>query len=214
MFRRTVPGLLLCLALTTAWAGADDEWTTFEFEAYNREYVNIRSNARWTRQGPIQATLSSPAHRLSIRDHSVDLRPSTAGSYEARIRVNFSGEGDVFAELEMAGAETKLEDHVVAPRQEVEVMARIRFRQVDGGYEVETLELPPSVEVEIESRLGEQIIGVCQSALVLLGVQCGGLDEMFSSATIPLPKAGGTYFISEEQLTPAERVRLNRFLEG
>ncbi len=36
---------------------------------------------------------------------------------------------------------------------------------------------------------------------------------MFSSATVPMPEPGETYFISEERLSKSERRRLNRFLE-
>lgn len=201
--------VVACLAAASA---AEDGWTTFEFESYNREFVNIRSDARWERDGPIRATLTSPSHRLSIRDHTVDLRPGGDAAYEARVRVNFSGEGDVIAELEMAGADTTLEDHVTAPQQEVEVNARLRFRRVEGGYEIETLEMQETIEVEIESRLGEQIVGICQSALAFLGVRCSGIEAMFSSATVRLPEAGATYFIAEDKLSRGERARLDRFL--
>lgn len=211
MLRGSTVALLACFAFVAA--AAEDEWTTFEFESYNGEYVNIRSNAQWERDGAVQATLSSPTHRLTIRDHSVELQPAAEETYQARIRVNFSGEGDVIAELAMVGADTTLEDHVTAPQQEVEVNARLRFRQVDGGYEVETVELQESIEVQIESRLGGQIAGVCKSALAFLGVQCRGIDSMFSTATIRLPEPGATYFIPDEKLSKAEQVRLNRLLE-
>ena len=210
---RVVLSLLVGIALVGPGAGADDGWTTFEFESYNREFVNIRSNAQWKREGPIQATLTSPAHRLSIRDHSVELKAAVDGTYDARIRVNFSGDGDIVAQVGMVGAQTELEDHVIAPPQEVEVLAKIKFRRVEEGYEVETIELPATVEVEIESRMGAQIIDTCKSALSFLGVECGGIEAMFNSASVPLPKAGGTYFISNDKLSRSERRRLNRFLE-
>lgn len=205
-------GYLATGYLATGALAAEERWTRFEFERYNREYVDIRSNTRWERRGSIDATLSSPRHRLSIRDHTVDLRPAPDGTYLARIRVNFSGEGDVVAQLHMAGGETVLEDHVIAPQQEIEVLSRLRFRRVDGGYELETVELPESVEVAIESRLADQIVGMCRSALMLLGMRCDGLDSLFSTATVPLPEPGGVYFIPEEHLSRGERVRLERFL--
>jgi hypothetical protein len=204
----------LALLATVALAAPPDEasWTRFEFAHYNREYVDVRSAARWERDGPIKAVLTSPTHRLAIRDHSLELQPAPDDTYLARIRVNFSGEGDVVAELSMVGGDTTLEDHVTAPQQEVELLSRLKLRRVEGGYELETVELPQSVEVAIESRLGDQLLGVCQSALALLGMRCAGLDAMFSTATVPLPRPGATYFISEEHLASAESKRLDRFL--
>jgi hypothetical protein len=206
--------LVVTFAVTLAGplAIAQDDWTRFEFEAYNREYVDLRTSTRWERRSPIRATLSSPSHRLSIRDHSVDLRPAANGTYEARVRINFSGEGQIAAEIGGAGA-TRLEDHVSAPQQEVEVNARIRFHRVEGGYEIDTVEMQESVEVAIESELGGQIVELCRTALALLGADCRGVRSMFSSATIDLPEAGGSYFISEDRLSRSERLRLDRFLE-
>ncbi len=203
---------VLLATVALAAGAADDGWTTFEFEAYNREYVDLRTSTRWKREGAIQATLSSPAHRLTVRDHTVDLRPGPDGTYHARVRVNFSGEGDVVAEIGMAGAETRLEDHVTAPQQEIQVDARLRFTRVEGGYEIETVELQESVEVEIESRLGGQIASICDTALALLGADCSAVLAMFNSATIDLPEPGGVYFIPEEKLSRAERHKLDRYL--
>jgi hypothetical protein len=202
----------LTAAATGPLAMAQDDWTSFEFEAYNREYVDLRTSTRWERRTPILATVTSPSHRLSIRDHTVDLRPAPNGTYETRVRVNFSGEGEIVAEIGGAGA-TRLEDRVSAPLQEVQVNARIRFRSVEGGYEVDTVEMQESVEVAIESELGGRIVELCRSALALLGADCRGVRAMFSSATIDLPEAGGSYFIAEDRLSRSERVRLDRFLK-
>lgn len=212
LHRRVIPVAVALVGLTGVSLRADGEWTTFQFEAYNREYVDIRTSTRWKRDGAIEATLSSPSHRLTVRDHSVDLRPGPDGAHHARIRVNFSGEGDVVAEIGMVGAETTLDDHVTAPQQEIEVDALIRFTRVEGGYELETLELQESVEVDIESRLGTQIAGICDSALAILGADCSAVLAMFTTATIDLPEAGGVYFIPEDRLSRAERHKLDRYL--
>jgi hypothetical protein len=194
-------------------AQGDDDRTRFEFESYNREYVDLRTNARWERSTPNRATLTSPSHRLVIRDHSADLRPAPNGTYEVRVRVNVSGDGDIIAEIGAPGSTTRLDDHVILPQQEVEVRARIRFRRIEGGYELETVEMQETVEVAIESRLGTRLVELCRTALALLGVDCSGVRGMLSTATIDLPDAGGTYFIEEERLSRAERVRLDRFLQ-
>ena len=144
----------------------------------------------------------------------MDLRAASDNAYEARVRVNFSGEGDVVAEIGMAGSQTVVEDHVSVPQQEVEVLSRLRFLRVEGGYEIEVVELPESLEVAIESRLGQRMVSICASALVLLGVRCDGLAGLFATATVPLPEEGGVYFLPEENLSRAERVRLDRFLAG
>jgi hypothetical protein len=207
------PIVAVSLVLLAAVAFGDSSWTSFEFEAYNREYVDVRSHAQWEQGGPIRMTVSSPSHRLVIREHSVDLQPEDDGLYRARVRVSFSGEGDLRADLNMVGAGTRLEDHVVVPLQEVEVYSRVRFSRAEDGYDIETIELPEAVDVRIESRLGQQLVDTCKSTLRLLGVKCAGLDAAFSKATVPLPPPGETYFVPDEQLSKSERRRLSRFLE-
>ncbi len=212
LLRRVIP---IAAAITSLAGGpleGEEAWVTLHFDAYNREYVDVRTSTRWERDGAIQATLSSPSHRLSVRDHSVDLRPGPEGAHHARIRVNFSGEGEVVAEIGMAGTGTTLEDYVTAPQQEVEVSALIRFTSVEGGYEIETLKLQESIEVDIESRLGTQMAGICNSALAIFGADCSAVLAMFTTATIDLPKAGGVYFVPEDRLSRAERHKLDRYL--
>ena len=204
---------ILLTGLTFTATADDEDWTSFQFEAYNREYVNVRSSAQWEQGGPVSVKVSSPAHRLVIRDHGVELRPRGEGVFDARVRVSFSGEGDLLADVGLVGAETRMEDHVVVPLQEVEVEARVRFAAIEGGYEIETLELPEVVNVAIESRLGRQLVDTCKQTLAILGINCSGLDAMFSNAPVPMPKPGGQYFISDDQLGRTERRRLNRFLE-
>lgn len=203
---------LLLVASIVLPAAADDDWTSFEFESYNREYVNVRPNASWEAEGPLEVRMTSPAHRLRIFDHHVDLRRRGAELYETRIRVHFAGDGEVIAEIGMGSTLQTLEDHVHAPDQEVEVRALVRFREIEDGFEMETVELPGSVTVVIESELGERMVSVCQSAFAFLGIRCSLVEAMFSRAIVPLPEAGGTYFLSHESLTRAERIRLSRFL--
>jgi hypothetical protein len=204
--------ITLALGLACLPLASQEEWTTFQFEAYNREFVNVRSSSEWVQDGAIKMKIRSPAHRLVIRDHELALRPDGEGHFQTRIRVAFSGEGDLEADLSLVGADKRIEDHVNVPSQEVEVLAVLRFSRVEGGYEVETIELPEKVDVAIESRLGSQLVDVCSGALAILGVKCSGLAAAFSIASIPLPGAGGTYFIDQDQLTRSERRRLDRFL--
>lgn len=204
---------LIGLAFGMVAIADEADWETFEFESYNREFVNIRANAEWENDGPIKVKARSPAHRLTIHDHTVDLQAREDGSHRARIRVHFAGEGDLVATLSVAGADTTLDDHVIAPDQEVEVDSVVRFSKVEGGYEVETIEMPETVSVEIESELGGKMVSICESALSFLGVSCDGVDSMLSTATVPLPRPGGTYFISDDKLSRAERKRLNRYLK-
>lgn len=204
--------ITLVLALACLSLAAEEEWATFQFESYNREFVNVRSNSEWTQDGAIKMKVRSPNHRLVIRDHELALRPDGTGRFLTRIRVAFSGEGDLEADLSLVGADKRIEDHVNVPSQEVEVMAVLRFARVEGGYEVQTVELPEKVDVAIESRLGSQLVEACSGALSILGVKCSGLAAAFSTASVPLPAPGGTYFIGQDQLTRSERRRLDRFL--
>jgi hypothetical protein len=210
MYLRLVAAV--ALALSCSAAAAEDDWTTFQFEAYNREYVNVRSNAEWTQKGAIKMKVRSPTHRLVIRDHELALKPEGEGRFRTRIRVTFSGEGDLEADISLVGADQHLKDHVIVPLQEVEVLALLRFTRVDDGYEIETVELPPEVDVAIESRLGSQLVETCRGALKILGVKCSGVAAAFSTASVPLPEPGGTYFIDESQLARSERKRLDKFL--
>lgn len=206
----TLVAAVAVLALPSA-TGADD-WTSFEFDSYNREYVNLRPGASWETSGPLEVRMRSPAHRLRVFDHRLDLRRRGDGTYDSRIRVRFSGDGDIVAEVGMGSAVQRLEDHVHAPDQEVEVLARLGFREVEAGYEIEAIELPPSVTVRIESELGTRMVTICQTAFAFLGIRCGTVEAMFSRAAVPLPDSGGLYFLSSERLSRAERLRLSRFL--
>ena len=80
----SLAALLACVAHGAE--STDSSWTSFEFEAYNREYVNVRSHAEWEQGGPIAVKVSSPSHRLIIREHSVHLRPHGGGEFDARVR--------------------------------------------------------------------------------------------------------------------------------
>ena len=208
---RPVAASAVALLLLVGSAGADD-WTGFEFDSYNREYVNLRPGASWETRGPLTVRMTSPAHRLRIFDHRIDLRRRADGTYDTRIRVRFSGDGEVVARVGMGSAAQSLEDHVHAPDQEVEVRGRLTFRVVEDGYEIETLALPESVAVRIESELGARMVSVCQSAFAFLGIQCAAVEALLSRAEVPLPAAGGVYFLAAERLSRAERVRLDRFL--
>lgn len=189
------------------------ERRVFAFDRLNRAYQLDGSEIAPVRQGPVTIHLQSPRNSLVLRDHSVALAPLGDGSYDASIVLDFLGSGDLIADLVTdAGTSSRLDDLVIVPRQAIRLDGRVRFARIPGGWDVTALSLPKKVEIGIQSRLVGNLVTMCGSMGVFLGLDCDALDASLSRIDVPMPEAGSVFFLPEEELTEAEVRALEGFL--
>ncbi len=202
--------VLICVASA---ASAEEPWADFTFSKMNGPYDRVDEDVSWTPEGPVSMTLSSPDHQLEVLENNVQLRPIEEGVYETRTRVRFRGEGDLVAKIDALGSAGDLRDHVVVPEQEVEVDAKVRFVSLSNGdVQVVSVWMPKTLSIRIQSGLGEQLYGICNIALAILGIDCSMLERVFTTAIVPLPEPGTSTTLTAEQLSPGERQRLREYL--
>lgn len=189
------------------------ERRVFAFDRLNRSYEMDGSQIAPVRQGPVTIHLQSPRNSLVLRDHSVALTPLGDGTYDASIVLDFLGSGDLTADLVTdAGTSSRLDDLVIVPRQAIRLDGRVRFARVPGGWDVTALSLPKQVEIAIQSRLVGNLVTMCGSMGVFLGLDCDALDASLSRIDVPMPEAGSVFFLPEEELTEPEVRALEAFL--
>jgi hypothetical protein len=223
--RRRIPIVLgvLLLALGSFLArplwpedgsATDETVTKFEFIRLNRIYRNLGVGMKPASEGPLTVRLTSPENVLVLRRHSLEMRPVEGDLHAARIVLDLMGEAKLDAEFLIGGTGSRLEDEVKVPPQEIAVDALIRMRRVEDGYEVETVELPASVSIAMESRLGGELVSWCERIPVFffLGLSCDGLDSLLSEAVIPLPKPGEVRHLAVTELQEEERQALDLYL--
>ena len=212
--RRVGIGLgVLCFAL---WAvssqAASPKPGRFEFAQVNRSYTDLATDIAPVHISGMTVQLDSPTHQLTIHANELKLVPQEDGSYLTELSLRFSGRGELLADIRMAGVPSHLEDELVVPEQTRVLYLRARFASDPLGYLVTTETMPKSLSVAIESRLGGNLVTVCQRVGRLLGLDCGGLNKAFSEIDLPLPEAGETYLIEFSQLGKADSRKLDRYL--
>jgi hypothetical protein len=196
-----------------AQTGTSAERRVFAFDRLNRGYEMDGSQIAPIRQGPVTIHLESPRNSLILRDHSVALTPRGDGTFDTSIVLDFLGSGDLIADMVTdAGTSSRMEDLVIVPRQAVRLNGRVRFARVPGGWDVTALSLPKKVEIGIQSRLAGNLVTMCGTMGVFLGLDCDALDASLSRVDVPLPEAGSVFFLPESELTEAEVGALERFL--
>lgn len=184
------------------------------FERFNRSYAEVVPEIAPIAQGPLTIRLSAPKSNLTLRNHFLRLEPGPGGSHTAELRVEFQGKGWLVADVDVAGfTGTRLQDEVVVPAQTAILEGRVKVTREPGAYVVTTEQLPKQMRVKIQSGMAAQMVGFCDRVPTLLGdLDCGRLDQMLSSAVVPLPPAGESYLLEDSDLTPQERQQLESYL--
>jgi len=166
--------------------------------------------------GALSVRLASPRNKIVLRSHRLRLAPTYAdGSYAAELQVEFFGKGELTADVDLAGHGRRLQEELVVPPQRKVLGGRVRVaRTRDGGYLVTPLSMPRTIEVAIRSRLGDDVVGLCESlaAVPFSSLDCDGLDRALSTAVVPLPPAGEPFRLAARDVTAAERRQLDGFL--
>ena len=214
MRARTIAMFACCLTLGAAAGAAQEAGREFSFVKLNRTYNNLVSNLAPIEQGAVVLRLSSPEHSLVVQSNRLRLRPVENGVHAGRMELAILGKGWLVADVEGAGMATRLEDELYVPPQTLVVEAKVKLARQEGGYGVTTVELPRQIQVNIQSKLSNQLLSWCDGFSLLLPLNCEGMGRSLSVATIPMPEAGGEYFLEDAELTAEDRAALDAYLGG
>jgi hypothetical protein len=190
-------------------AGADFRFTCLD-HAYSQPVVAAPIEA-----GKLSVQLASPRNKLVLRSHRLRLAPTYAdGSYAAELTVEFFGKGRLSADVDLAGYGHRFEEELLVPPQTRVLGGRVRVERAGGGYRITPLSLPRTMTVAIRSRLGDDVVGLCErlAAVPFSSLDCGGLDRALSTAVVPLPAPGESFWIAPQEVTAAERREVDRYL--
>lgn len=219
MTRSLLLSLSLAAALLPAPAGLaapSADPMAFTFPRLNRTYEDVVREISPVEAGPMTVRTSSPSQTLILSSHRLELTPLGAGEHAARVSFRFSGSGSVVAELDVAGVPGgRLEDEVTIPDQTRRLEGRLRLARAEDGFTVTALELPPYLEVEIESRLAGRLVKLCRNLTLFLAGRssCDELDASLSRPRFRLPPPGDESFLPDSELTEEERRLLMAYLE-
>jgi len=213
MNRRALAVLAFALA-APALAVAPRAAREIRLEKMNRVYSDLVGTLAPYSAGPVSVRLSSPRQLVSVRDHLLRLTPTGGGRVEGTLEIDLLGKGELVADLDLAGNPRRLTDALILPPQKVTVEGAARLARVAGGYRVVAERLPARVPVAIRSHLLNQIVSACEGAALLsLGaIDCAPLTAALERPDVPLPAAGGEYFLSDAELTDADRARLDELI--
>jgi hypothetical protein len=184
----------------------------FVFDSLNRRYEQLATDLAPIELGAFTIYLDSPQHQLTLLANRLELTPLGDGRYDFSLELRFAGEGQLTADLDIAGARSHYADHLVVPEQSRTLAGRARVMRDAEGYLVVPEALPPSFDVAIHSQVGQQLLLACRGLAALMPVDCNLLQRGFSEVSIPLPDSGDTYIVAAQQLSEAERQRLDAYL--
>lgn len=201
---------LLVTAVVAAWAG---DSIAIEFPRFNDTFRDMTPEIMPVASGGLTILLSSPTNSLTVRHHEVELESLGGNSYRFRGMVDLMGKADLIAEFS-AGMPGRVEDQVLLPIQRLELEGEVEIVRVAEGYDITTRVLPEEVEIAMQSRLGNQLLSLCDVLSILTGGDCSGLAAAFGRMRLPLPPPGETYRLAAETLTAEEREILDDYLSS
>src|SRR5882724_2514587 len=186
----------------------------FRFTRLNHAYSEPATAIDPIAEGPLTIRLSSPRNKLVLLANTLRLEPGVDGSHTADLTVQFFGKGWVVADVDVSGVRQRFEDEVVVPRQTQRLEGRVRVTRTTGGYLLTPERLPRQIQVALQSRLGNQIVDLCDrlASLPFSEVVCSGLSRALSTAIVPLPPAGEGFYLATADLTAEERRQLESYL--
>ncbi len=206
----------LCLVLVTARSyGEDADYSHFLVsDRVNGTHTDLDTELAPVEVGPLTVTLRPTGERLEVVEHELALGPAGDGLHRARLRARYQGEADLFAVLEVAGVGSEIEDHLVLPLQEIEIVGLVEIHRQDEGLLITTVENPESVKVQIESNLADRVGLLCAGLAVMAmgGLDCAAVDRRLSVVEIPLPEAGREFFVPWDGLTAEERRQVEAYV--
>ncbi len=147
-----------------------------------------------------------------VHKNRLSLRRTYRGHFEAEVEIELEGEGRLVADVEGAGVKNRFTDDVVARRQAVRVHGEVDLERAEDGYRFTVLRRGPAAALAIDSRLAEQVVGICRAlALVpFLDLGCDRLEAGLSVVRIPLSERGTKLLLPAAGLTDDERAFFDR----
>jgi hypothetical protein len=206
--RRAAALTLACLVATAAGAAE------VRVGKYNRVYEDLAGELAPIEMPPVRIRLSSPSQAIVVKENVARLEPLGGGRFGGRFELELLGKGRLVVDLDLAGQAQRLEDEVLLPRQRIAIDGVARIERGEGGYRVFPEKLPPSVRVEVRSRLINDVLDLCGgAALLTLGaLDCRPLNEALERPEVPLSGIAGELFLPDADLAPDERATLDRLL--
>jgi hypothetical protein len=188
----------------------------FRFTRLNHAYSEPATAIDPIAEGPLTIRLSSPRNKLVLVANTLRLEPGVDGSHTADLEVQFFGKGWVVADVDVSGVAQRFQEEVVVPRQTRRLEGRVRVARTAGGYLLTPERLPRQIPVAVQSRLGNDIVGLCErlASLPFSELDCSGLARALSTAAVPLPPAGEGFYLATTDLTAEERRQLESYLAG
>lgn len=218
LFRRALCAAWVALLFATAAFACSGEATVeMRFETLNGTYSDFVGELAPIGDAGLSITLQSPRQTLTLRDHRVRLTPlsaAPAGRFAGEVELDVQGKGDLVADVTMGPIVRHLTDVVVVPPQTLRLAATVVIRRVSGGYEITPENLPPRIEVAVQSQTINQILALCDqaSSLSLGAIDCSGLDRALTRPAVPIPGGAGGFLLGDERLTDSDRIWLDTLL--
>lgn len=213
--RSLIPSILWIVCLQAGIVAAQETPQIFEMPRLNQVYGDVVREVLPIRQGPVVVRLEFLDHSIELKDHRLEvLHNLDENSFDFRVVATVQGEAEVKSSLEIAGVPANLQDQVRLPLQSISVSGTTEIRRDQEGYWISPQELPPFVEVEIESRLARKMVSLCKGLAFLpgMGSACEGLKQSLAFIRLPLPEPGETYLVPLSRLTEAELRKFDRYL--
>ncbi len=202
---------LSCVLITSA---AATQTMVIVLERLNGTYTNLGGGVREVRNGLVVVRPTSQSNLFELHANRLELTPLGNDEHLAVFWVRFEGKADVEAEILVGGLSGgTLTDEVTVPNQERTIESRIKLERREDDYLITVVESPRDFSVTVQSRLGGQIVSVCESLTRLtFGSSCDGLDAALSNPRIPMPGPGEEFVLDSGELTPEERARFDQYL--
>jgi hypothetical protein len=205
-------GLAGLLGLLMATTSAPPAGQGVELAYLNQTRTNLDFELAPIQEGPLSIQLSSPSHRLTLHRNRLVLTPGADGDPDVWVGAEFEGAGDLVADLEGGTLATQLRDHVVVPRQVVQLRGKARVTRDAESYRLRVLEAPPSVPVRIRSGLIDRCVAVCRGLGLLAVVDCGRLERALSTVQVPIRSDQAILRLPNARLSATDRAYLDRFV--
>ncbi len=212
----TIVPLFLLVTLVGALSPRPVAAVELELERLNRTYTDVMPGKLVPFASELLTVeLQSPRQAIEVREHRLRLAPTGGGHLEGVVEIELAGSGDLVADIALgAGAPQRLTGELLLPEQRIVLAGAVRIERAAGGYRAVVERLPPSVEIEIRSRLVDELLDACAgfSLLTLGALDCAPIGALLEHPRVPLPAAGSELFVADADLSDADRAELDRLL--